>query len=163
MLTVNLLMQIAVIRLRVHSLLLTLTCREEDSRLRLPTLRLNPGDTLVMNLTNNLQAPFSPAKAKPMHMMHMAHQGPADDCSGNEPLPSSTNMHFHGLNVLPICHQDDVLNTIIESGDPSLPDPDYIANEPPGLYWYHPHIHGITTQQVTGERRARSSWKATTR
>lgn len=118
-----------------------------------PTLRLNPGDTLVMNLTNNIQAPYSPNKAKPAPMhRNMAHQGsPADDCSGNPMLPSSTNMHFHGLNVPPVCHQDDVLNTVIESGDPAFQYSIQIpANEPPGLYWYHPHMHGFTTQQVTG-------------
>jgi FtsP/CotA-like multicopper oxidase with cupredoxin domain len=86
-----------------------------------------------------------------MSMSEDPHSGPDDDCMGNEPLPSSTNVHFHGLNVPPICHQDDVINTIIESGDPafqySLQIP---TNEPPGMYWYHPHIHGITTQQVTG-------------
>ena len=118
-----------------------------------PTLRLNPGDTLVMNLTNNIQAPYNP-KAKPMHM-HMQKPlgkgGPADDCSGNEPVESSTNMHFHGLNVPPVCHQDEIINTVIQSGDPAFNYTIQIpANEPPGLYWYHPHIHGITTQQVTG-------------
>ena len=23
-------------------------------------------------------------------------------------------------------------------------------NEPPGLYWYHPHVHGFTNVQVQG-------------
>ena len=60
-------------------------------------------------------------------------------------------MHFHGLNVPPVCHQDDVINTVIESGDPAFQYSIQIpANEPPGMYWYHPHIHGITTQQVNG-------------
>ncbi len=125
-----------------------------------PTLRLNPGDTLTINFTNNIQAPYNllpqEAKAfkamqKTMQMeMHMT-RGPSDDCSGNPVLESSTNIHFHGLNVPPVCHQDDVLKTIIESGDPafqySLQIP---TNEPPGMYWYHPHVHGLATTQVTG-------------
>ena len=120
-----------------------------------PTLRLNPGDTLNLNLTNNLTEIEGLAKAKhsAMHQMHMAqNSGPVDDCSGTNPmLETSTNVHFHGLNVPPVCHQDDVLNTIIESGEPAFHYSIQIpANEPPGLYWYHPHIHGITTQQVTG-------------
>jgi len=50
-----------------------------------------------------------------------------------------------------VCHQDDVINTIIESGDPAFEYSIQIpANEPPGLYWYHPHIHGLTTTQVNG-------------
>src|SRR5215475_2696402 len=64
----------------------------QGQQIEAPTLRLNPGDTLVMNLTNNLQAPFSPSKTKhaSMHQMHMTHQGPADDCNGNPILESST-------------------------------------------------------------------------
>jgi FtsP/CotA-like multicopper oxidase with cupredoxin domain len=115
-----------------------------------PTLRLNPGDTLVMNLTNNIQEPTGLAKVKPMHM-HTVPGSPANDCSGNQVLDTSTNMHFHGLNVPPVCHQDEVINTIIESGDPAFQYSIQIpANEPPGLYWYHPHIHGLTTTQVNG-------------
>jgi FtsP/CotA-like multicopper oxidase with cupredoxin domain len=116
-----------------------------------PTLHVNPGDTLVINLTNQLQAPFDrDSKTKPMHM-HMAHNGPANDCSGNEVQVSATNIHFHGLNVPPVCHQDDVINTVIESGDPTFQYSIQIpANEPPGLYWYHPHLHGFTTTQVNG-------------
>ena len=66
-------------------------------------------------------------------------------------MPGSTNIHWHGLNITPICHQDDVINTIIQSGDPaflySLQVP---ANDSPGMYWYHPHVHGNTTTQVDG-------------
>ena len=120
-----------------------------------PTLRVNPGDTLNINLTNNLQNMDNLKGGRKAVHVHMAMPqkgtGPADDCSGNEVLPTSTNIHFHGLNVPPVCHQDDVINTIIESGDPafhySLQIP---ANEPPGLYWIHPHVHGNTTDMVNG-------------
>lgn len=65
--------------------------------------------------------------------------------------PAATNLHFHGLTIPPVCHQDDVLNTSIGPGSAPfqykfrIPD-----NEPPGLYWYHPHIHGFTKAQVLG-------------
>lgn len=64
---------------------------------------------------------------------------------------SATNVHFHGLNIPPACHSDDVIKTLIQPNDPPfqynirIPD-----NEPPGLYWYHPHPHGFTTNQITG-------------
>ena len=118
-----------------------------------PTLRVNPGDTLMINFTNNLQEldARNKAKKKTIHMQMTHHHGPADDCSGNEMMPTSTNIHFHGLNVPPVCHQDDVINTIIESGDPAFQYALQIpANEPPGLYWIHPHVHGNTTDQVNG-------------
>ena len=55
------------------------------------------------------------------------------------------------MNVSPNCHQDDVLTTLIQPGTPGfefkIPIP---TDEPPGLYWYHPHIHGFTEFQVNG-------------
>jgi FtsP/CotA-like multicopper oxidase with cupredoxin domain len=53
--------------------------------------------------------------------------------------------------ISPHCHQDDVLTTLIQPGSPGfhydIPIP---KNDPPGLYWYHPHIHGFTEFQVNG-------------
>ncbi len=41
--------------------------------------------------------------------------------------------------------------TSIQAGDPPFEYRFRIPeNEPPGLYWYHPHIHGFTTEQVLG-------------
>ena len=121
-----------------------------------PTLRLNPGDRLILNVTNNIQPPYEPTGARPQHnqhkAMHQAHHAmsPDDPCNGMM-IESATNVHFHGLNVPPVCHQDDVLNTAIQSGDPAFQYSIQIpANEPPGLYWYHPHVHGFTSLQVDG-------------
>ena len=63
----------------------------------------------------------------------------------------STNLHFHGIAVPPSCHQDDVLKTMVHPGDPPFEYRFRIpADEPPGLYWYHPHVHGFTNAQVLG-------------
>ncbi len=64
---------------------------------------------------------------------------------------SSTNLHFHGLTIPPDCHQDEVLKTSIQPGDPPFEYRFRIpSNEPPGLYWYHPHIHGFSRPEVLG-------------
>jgi FtsP/CotA-like multicopper oxidase with cupredoxin domain len=64
---------------------------------------------------------------------------------------TSTNLHFHGLSVPAVCHQDDVLHTSIQPDDAPFEYRLRIpANEPPGLYWYHPHIHGFSKTQVLG-------------
>ena len=64
---------------------------------------------------------------------------------------SSTNVHFHGLNIPPTCHQDDVIKTLVQPNDPPFQYSTRIpSNEPSGLYWYHPHPHGFTTTQVVG-------------
>ncbi len=124
-----------------------------------PTLRVNPGDQLEINLTNNIQAPFGPysqrekAKMNNMVMRVSPKPGskPTDDCNGGEVLGGTTNIHFHGLNVPPVCHQDDVIYTLIQSGDPPFPyDVQIPANDNPGMYWYHPHAHGNATTQVDG-------------
>ncbi len=135
----------------------------QGQQVEAPTLRLNPGDQLILNLTDNIQAPYSylPKTFKPnlknlhssgMHMEGHHKAGSSDDpCNGGEMLPSSTNLHFHGLNIAPVCHQDETIKTLIQSGDPAFQYSIQIpANDPPGLYWYHPHPHGFTFFQVNG-------------
>ena len=116
-----------------------------------PTLRLHPGDLLVLHLSNAL----SDLGTKPADGPHPMCRVPAganrDPCSGGAMTALSTNLHFHGLTVPPVCHQDDVLKTLIQPGDPPfeyrfrIPD-----DEPPGLYWYHPHVHGYSSMEVAG-------------
>jgi FtsP/CotA-like multicopper oxidase with cupredoxin domain len=109
-----------------------------------PTLRLNPGDTLILGVKDRIQADDT------MRMKMPAPPGAVCGDGGQMTL-QSTNVHFHGLNVSPNCHQDDVLTTLIQPGTPGfefkIPIP---TNEPPGLYWYHPHVHGFTEFQVNG-------------
>jgi FtsP/CotA-like multicopper oxidase with cupredoxin domain len=123
-----------------------------------PTLRLNPGDTLTLDLTNKLDVPLATAGAATKHLLqNMAAMGHMSNASSTDPCKSTiidlntTNIHFHGLNVPPLCHQDDVLTTLIQSSStPFRYQIQIPANEPPGLYWYHPHPHGFTSLQVNG-------------
>jgi FtsP/CotA-like multicopper oxidase with cupredoxin domain len=109
-----------------------------------PTIRVNPGDRLILYLKDDIHG----SGAQEMSMPR-----PADDiCGDNGPINvESTNIHFHGMDVSPHCHQDDVINTLIEPNSPpfeyNIPIP---STQPPGLYWYHPHIHGFTEFQVNG-------------
>lgn len=115
-----------------------------------PTLRLHPGDWLMLTLKNELSDPL-PVGASPHHAHGSAGAAQSDPCTSGVMSVISTNLHFHGLTVPPVCHQDDVLKTSIQPGQPpfeyrfKIPD-----DEPPGLYWYHPHIHGFSTKQVLG-------------
>ena len=121
-----------------------------------PTLRLRPGDLLILRLKNQLEDPdksgqqaHDSAHSHDTHSMHGAK--PSDPCSSGAMTAVSTNLHFHGLTVPPLCHQDDVLNTSVQPTDPPFEYRFQIpAGEPPGLYWYHPHIHGFSTPQVLG-------------
>src|SRR5271163_926349 len=112
-----------------------------------PTLRLNPGDQLELDLLNRIQD----NEASKMKMVMPKEQGQQVCGDGGDVTVNSTNVHFHGLNVPPVCHQDDVINTIIQPGSPGFKFSIQIpTTEPPGLYWYHPHIHGFTEFQVNG-------------
>jgi FtsP/CotA-like multicopper oxidase with cupredoxin domain len=114
-----------------------------------PTLRVNPGDSIVLGLSNQIQGLYSSAASR--KLFSEAGIAPEDaDCNG-EMTSFSTNIHFHGLNLPPKCHQDETVFTLINPGDPTFTYRVQIpANEPPGLYWYHPHPHGMTLGQIMG-------------
>jgi FtsP/CotA-like multicopper oxidase with cupredoxin domain len=72
-------------------------------------------------------------------------------CASGPMKSSYTNLHFHGLMIPPICNQDDVLRTMIQPGESPYEYRFRIPrNQPPGLYWYHPHPHGHSEEQVLG-------------
>ncbi|MGC2404482.1 MAG: multicopper oxidase family protein [Acidobacteriaceae bacterium] len=114
-----------------------------------PNLRVHPGDLVILHLIN-AQIDVSHGKDSAMPMHQHAHPS-ADSCTGGIMSPVSTNLHFHGLTIPPLCHQDDVLRTSIQPGDKPFEYRFHVPDdEPPGLYWYHPHIHGFSKQQLLG-------------
>jgi FtsP/CotA-like multicopper oxidase with cupredoxin domain len=113
-----------------------------------PTLRLKPGDLLILHLRNEVHV-AAPAPGSKERASAMA--GMRGECTGSGMTAASTNLHFHGLTVPPVCHEDDVLNTFVQPGGKPFEYRFRIPrNEPPGLYWYHPHVHGFTNVQVQG-------------
>ena len=114
-----------------------------------PNLRLKSGDLLILKLKNDLSDADQPASTHQHGKRSAADY--SNPCQSGAMTSTSTNLHFHGLTVPPVCHQDDVLKTSVQPSDPPfeyrfrIPD-----NEPPGLYWYHPHIHGFSKAQVIG-------------
>ncbi len=116
-----------------------------------PTLRLKPGDELVLTLHNHLAELETPTPAtEQMHAQHAAEDS-TDPCKSGAMTATSTNLHFHGLSVPPLCHQDDVLRTSIPANGAPFEYRFHIPeNEPPGLYWYHPLVPGFSSRQVLG-------------
>jgi suppressor of ftsI len=88
-----------------------------------PTIRVEPGDRIALTVHDAL--PMTKGQS------------------------SDVNVHFHGLIVSPDAPGDEVLRTIAHSGGTVH----YLIRIPPdhepGLYWYHPHVHGATYAQVT--------------
>jgi FtsP/CotA-like multicopper oxidase with cupredoxin domain len=122
-----------------------LYCYVYGDHIESPTLRAHPGDEIVLRLKNELPA------VRSVDAKEHAHAPKGNACGGGSVTASSTNLHFHGLNVPPVCHQDDVLHTLIQPGSEPFEYRIKIpASEPPGLYWYHPHPHGFSEEQVLG-------------
>ena len=128
-------------------------CYVTSAGVEAPTLRVNPGDTLLIHFQNALptDSPMNASDNMAGMKMALASDQPSTSsaCTGAMSV-TATNIHFHGLNVSPVCGQDEVVHTLVQPGqsfDYSVQIP---ANEPPGLYWYHPHPHGFSEGQVQG-------------
>lgn len=64
-------------------------------------------------------------------------------------MSDPTNLHFHGGHVSPKGNSDNVLLTI-KPGENFNYEYKIPKDHPPGLYWYHPHLHHYTDNQVMG-------------
>ena len=107
-----------------------------------PTLHVNPGDEIRINLTNKISS-NSAGSAETVSSSKKV-------CGSTTMTPQSVNMHFHGTNVSPACHSDEVIHTLVNPGDTFQYVLKIPKDEPPGLYWYHPHVHGIASPAVQG-------------
>jgi FtsP/CotA-like multicopper oxidase with cupredoxin domain len=115
-----------------------LFCFMTPGGLENPTLHVFPGDRIVLKVTNNTPATRVEMKIDP------------PNCGADVMTESSVNLHYHGTNTSPTCHQDEVIQTVINSGQTFTYDVHIPADEPPGLYWYHPHIHGLVEHALQG-------------
>ncbi len=120
----------------------TLFCFVTSDGIESPTLHANPGDTINIALTNTLQA--APGAASEVM------SGRDKRCGNSVMTITSVNMHFHGTNTAPRCHSDEVIRTLVNSGETFTYTLHIPKDEPPGLYWYHPHVHGIASVAVQG-------------
>ncbi|HTT85322.1 MAG TPA: multicopper oxidase domain-containing protein [Rhizomicrobium sp.] len=120
----------------------TLFCFVTNKGEQSPTLHVHPGDTIKMSVTNMVpSAPGAPSETI----------STGSTVCGNPTMTvTSVNVHFHGTNTAPKCHSDEVIRTLINSGETFEYRLHIPEDEPPGMYWYHPHVHGISSVAVTG-------------
>src|SRR5665213_3793289 len=123
-------------------------CYLDESGHSSPTLRVHPGDLVLLHFSNKAYGGSSTRAA--MHHATATNLNCAEQSSGRSNPAEMTNLHFHGMELPPVCHQDDVLHTNISPGSSYTYSFQVPKDAPPGLDWYHPHVHGMTTQQVLG-------------
>lgn len=108
-----------------------------------PTLRVDPGEKLIVHYDNDLQNLdikdfFDPA---------MTPKGGDVPVYPPQLTEAPLNLHTHGLHVSPSGNADNVLLSI-PAGMGNTYTYDVPENMPNGLYWYHSHRHTMTTQQT---------------
>jgi suppressor of ftsI len=89
-----------------------------------PTIRVRPGDTINLNFVNGL---------------------PQFCAVGVE---TDANVHFHGLHSSPLPPGDNVVTTKAVPGGSTGYVIHINPDQPPGLYWYHAHVHGLSAWEV---------------
>ena len=145
----------------------TQLCYVIDGIAEAPTLRVQRGQTLTITVRNEITDPAAlekllPASSKREHASSPVphHRGVMDVVPGGRPtVTGRTNLHMHGFAVPPVAPQDEVL---MGCADPAVGPQECGQREityhyqipqdmPPGLYWYHPHVHGeVQAQMLAG-------------
>ena len=108
-----------------------------------PTLAVQPGEKLVIHMSNGLHDLNIPDFIDPVLT-------PADAAVPLVPAPATDvpiNLHTHGLHVSPNLNADNVLLDIPARMGNTY-EYDIPADHPQGVYWYHPHRHQLTESQV---------------
>ena len=126
-----------------------LHCFMTEDGLESPTLHVKPGDTLNIAVTNNTPASPLGEFLNPPNCGDTTVEA-SPPFNGMASVGSSVNIQYHGTNVTPQCHGDNVTRTLINSGSAFQYSFAFPVDAPPGLYWYHPHIHGLTERDVLG-------------
>jgi len=75
------------------------------------------------------------------------HAGDTLSVSLKNGLTDPSNLHVHGLHVSPEDNSDNMFVTV-EAGDSFDYQYELPADHPPGVYWYHPHLHRFVAEQV---------------
>jgi FtsP/CotA-like multicopper oxidase with cupredoxin domain len=119
-----------------------------------PVWRVNPGDTMNITLVNQMNnTTASPAAAlRARRRKRIAQGGPVPAVMA---MQSYSNIHYHGFNVTPLAPADDVFLQVFPQNSGISPNTyNYSVPIPPshpmGMFWFHPHPHGISEAQVLG-------------
>lgn len=105
-----------------------------------PTIEVQPGKTVRVNLANKLPEKFDPQKCQDK-------QGKPEENELNCNNYNITNLHSHGLWISPAGNSDNVLS-VVKPGVTFQYEYNIPSDHPAGTFWYHPHLHGSSALQV---------------
>jgi FtsP/CotA-like multicopper oxidase with cupredoxin domain len=108
-----------------------------------PTLQVFPGEKLVVHFENGL----SDLTIRDYFSPQYTPTGGPVPIYPEQMTSSPINLHTHGLHVSPKGNADNVL-LHIPPGMSNTYTYDIPRNMPQGMYWYHSHLHGLTSAQV---------------
>jgi FtsP/CotA-like multicopper oxidase with cupredoxin domain len=134
-----------------------------------PLLMLTPGQDFELKLTNKLETLPAPLS---MVVATLNPQNP-NDHSGDHVMPltaNNINLHTHGLIVSPKNARSTGHNSLSAGNGDNIfvdlaPNSSFVydidlpstltypgvqrVDHPEGLFWYHPHIHGLAQRQIS--------------
>jgi suppressor of ftsI len=120
-----------------------------------PMIMARPGELLRVGVRNSLTPYDSSGWNGDHNVPHML---------------DTTNLHLHGLEIVPhlfepVGTSDATAQMIaIRPGEQKIYEFQIPDDQPPGLFWYHPHHHGSTAvQAVSGTRQAPSRTRSGSR
>ncbi|KAE9096617.1 hypothetical protein PF010_g16281 [Phytophthora fragariae] len=95
--------------------------RSFNGQVPTPTIKVCPGDSLIVTLTNELKAGRS----------------------------NNTNLHLHGMHLPPVGDADNVM-PFVEPGGQRRYTYEIRQDHPAGTFWYHPHVQGNENSHLNG-------------
>jgi FtsP/CotA-like multicopper oxidase with cupredoxin domain len=108
-----------------------------------PTLQVYPGERLVIHFENGLTGLTIRDYFTPQYTA----KGQSVPIYPEQMTSSPINLHTHGAHISPKGNADNVL-LHIPAGMSNTYTYDIPRNMPQGMYWYHSHLHGLTSPQV---------------
>ena len=108
-----------------------------------PTLQVFPGETLIVHFENALSGLTIRDFFDPRYIA----KGDEVPLYPEQLTSSPLNLHIHGVHISPKGNSDNVM-LHIPAGMSNTYTYRIPKNMPQGAYWYHSHLHGLTTPHV---------------
>jgi len=108
-----------------------------------PTLQVFPGERLIVHFENGLSGLTIRDFYSPAYIA----SGQAVPIYPEQLTESPLNLHTHGLHVSPKGNADNVM-LHLPAGTSNTYTYDIPKGHPQGAYWYHSHLHMLTTAHV---------------